>query len=180
MSKKLEIEVFEAKELEGKAKEKALSDFSEFSTEPSILEETLTESWKYEAEKEGILCRDDFKIRYSLGYSQGDGVSATGTFTYGKYYLISDSGSRYCHENSVSFTLYDNEEPDREIPEKEYDDILSEFRTKYIIVCKTVEKTGYDQIEYDQSEEVFLETADSNKWFFLKSGKMAPFGTIKE
>ena len=176
--KKMEIEVFTARELEGKAKEKALSEFQEYAVDSVMLEEYLTNSWKELAKEQGILTRDDFKIRYSLGYCQGDGVSAVGTLTYEKYYLKVKEELRYCHENSVSFTLYDNEEPDRDIPDKEYQEVLEEFKKKYQSICKKVKKIGYEQIEYDRSEEVFFETADCNDWLYLADGRMAPSGEL--
>jgi len=42
----------------------------------------------------------------------------------------------------------------------------------YAAICKKIERAGYDEIEYQQSEEAFREVCEANGYTFEKDGRM--------
>ena len=102
---------------------------------------------------------------YSLGYCQGDGLmfEATVRDKKGNTYIIKHSG-HYYHEKSTEITGYDKN--GKEIDTKNFKENV------YIPICKKVRDRGYDEIEYENSEENFSQICEDGGYTFLEDGKM--------
>ena len=165
---KREITVYKFDELEPKAKEKVLEKLRSLLDHP-FLTENLTELIKDELKKNKIEIVSDFKLGYSLGNCQGDGLRFTGNFKWKKLDVnIEASTHHYVHNKTVKIIIT-NDESDgvTEKIEKEFDEI-------YEKITDLAEKKGYEEIEYDQSEEALKESIDANDYEFLKDGSFAP------
>ena len=46
------------------------------------------------------------------------------------------------------------------------------LRDLYVTLCKQLEKAGYEEIEYQQSDEAIRETLIENQYEFLSNGKI--------
>lgn len=167
--------VFTFDELSQEAKDKAREDFNEFEDFP-FLEDDLREYIHEELEEAGYkevgentTAHHSIEVYYSLSYSQGDGLMFEGTFEDkdGNYFTTKQSG-HYYHSGCTSITGTDQE--GNEI----YDDneAFIKFKEVYEKICDTVEKRGYDEIEYQRSEEAFAETCEANDYHFLEDGTM--------
>lgn len=160
--KQITINLYTYDELSDKAKEKALAKFNEHNYDPMmsshignlLMEELESRGIHYEA--------SSIDVRYSLGYSQGDGLMFEGTLydDKGRSITIKHSG-RYYHSRSREIDY-------PEASEKEY----KEFEDVYQDICKTIEKQGYEAIEYQQSEEYFREACEANEYTFESNGVM--------
>jgi len=142
----------------------------------------------------------DVKLQYSLSYCQGEGLSFScnrieervllsffaeilGEGKEKTAKIIIDNCSfvntgndgRYCYasKNDIEFIL--------EIYGTNYDktnieNIVKKVETKiqnlYINLCKDLEKQGYEDIEYQCSDEGITETLIANDYEFLSNGKM--------
>jgi hypothetical protein len=81
----------------------------------------------------------------------------------GNMYTIKQSG-HYYNERSTDITGVNKEEED--IDTKEFEENI------YIPLCQRVAQRGYDEIEYQESEECFAETCEANEYTFLENGEM--------
>lgn len=125
------------------------------------------------------------ELRYSLGYSQGDGVSFTGTLTPAtapaltwpegavRAELISIT-HHYSHANTVRAELFDEEE--------EYlldSPAVELFREQIKDLCRTLERVGYRSIEEYSSEQHARECLIEAGEVFIASGKVSiPLGVL--
>lgn len=120
MAKKKKKEIFAFQELSPKAQEKAISNFRyKEETWHDWDSEDLTEQFKQILDEDYGLGKD-FKVYWSLSYSQGDGVCFEGWIDLGKfiekkklrdrfgvllpyvYAKVSNRNGRYCHYNTMS------------------------------------------------------------------------------
>jgi hypothetical protein len=107
------------------------------------------------------------KVFYSLGYSQGDGVCFTGTFTKDGLMMELTHNSRYYYARSVTSQFFDaNSE------EREEDEAGMDFFNEYVNICRILEKHGYDLLEYRMPDDEFSEHCDINNYEFYESGKI--------
>jgi len=146
------IQVYKYEELSDDAKETALNSHIE-SNDFDFLEESLTEYLKElltEAKIDG-----EAELSYSLSCCKGDGVSFTGNFEYkGVNISVTRNNSHYVHSNSVDIEA-----------EAEFKEIFKE-------ICDKIEKVGYSEIEYQNSEESFKENCEANEYTFRENGEM--------
>ena len=49
---------------------------------------------------------------------------------------------------------------------------IGELKIMYYEICREMEQIGYDEIEYQQSEEVFTEVCEANGYTFREDGTM--------
>lgn len=169
ITKKYKIYKFE--ELNQEAKDKARENRNEDLDFP-FLEDDLRE-YIHEELKEagykviGVATSKDPIIRpfYSLSYSQGDGLMFEATLEDkdGNYFIIKHSG-HYSHEYSTNIIGTDKE--GNEIDTTEFEEKV------YIPICLRVRDRGYDEIEYNNSEEAFEQDCEANEWTFLENGRM--------
>jgi hypothetical protein len=173
ITKQYNIYTFE--ELSQKAKEKALQDYREEDNTP-FLEDNLREYIHEELETAGYTpiytaTSQNPAIRplYSLSYCQGDGLMFESTLEEiktGNIFTIKHAG-HYYHERSTTITGHDKDGND--LPDKTIEDFNNNI---YIPICERVAQRGYEEIEYNASEEYFAETCTANDYTFLEDGTM--------
>ena len=157
------INLYDYKELDEKARAKALSNWNEDNDFP-FLEECMLESLSEQLQKEKIEPIKE-KITYSLGYSQGDGAMFYGSYKWKGYDVEIQHSGNYSHSYSKTIRI---EKGEKEASEKTY----KQFEAIFQNICKTLEKYGYDVIEQEQSEENFIETCEANEYTFESDGTM--------
>lgn len=104
------------------------------------------------------------KVRYSLGYSQGDGASFIGSITPAQapalnfpegiqYVDIIATTHHYCHYNTIApaFFYEDNEPWSAPTPAQYEQEKV--FHEQIKSICKTLSSYGYKCLEGDTSEE---------------------------
>jgi len=175
------IKVYDFEELQEDIQEKVLNSFRE-NNDFYFLEEDLTEHLEEELQKHKIKAVDKPKLRYSLSYCQGDGLSFVGDFEFKgiRFYLREGNLSNYyCHSNTININMeyeynqdYDEDftEELQELKEKENEKIEEEFTEIFHNICKTLEKVGYEHIEYENSEENIKDYIEANEYKFLENG----------
>ena len=124
------------------------------------------------------------ELRYSLGYSQGDGVSFTGTLTPASAPALTwpegaeraeirSIDNHYSHAYTVRAELLDAEGEELDGP------AVDIFRDQLRDVCKVLERVGYKSIEAYSSEESARECLVNAGDIFLISGAVsAPLGVL--
>lgn len=136
------IKLYEYGELSPKAKKKALAKWNETNDNP-LMQSHMINLLKEKLEERGIKYDvDSIDVRYSLSNCQGDGFMFIGKIEYkGHTVTIKHGGHHYCHK-------YTGEIDYPEASEREYVD----FQKVYYLICDEMERVGYDEIEYQQSE----------------------------
>jgi len=103
-----------------------------------------------------------FDIFYSLSNCQGDGFSFSGDLERkGKSYTITQSGN-YFHEMTMIAVEVSEEGEEEYVPE-----VLEECRE----IARRMERAGYDDIEYQNSDEYVDESIEDNEYTFTKEGE---------
>lgn len=162
--KTIKMKIYEYEELSQKAKDKVLSNFRD-NSDSDILSDCLNESLKYLLEKKKIKELQGLKLYYSLNYCQGNGLCFIGEFDWKRYKVFIKHTSNYYHSNSTTIDLM-NKKGDYVGETKDHE----AFKKLYKEICKTLEDEGYNQIEYDNSEESIKETIDINEYMFYADG----------
>jgi hypothetical protein len=130
---------------------------NEYDTLSDILQDELSDLLK----ENNITTDTTTKIYYSLSYCQGDGVQFLGTFTYKEnQYTITSSGN-YSHSYCTNITTQDEDTTAED--EKQFTEL-------YHTICKQLEKTGYAEIEYQDSEDQVAEILEINEYQFTNTG----------
>lgn len=160
-------EVFTFSELSEEAKEKAHTDYLKDLDYP-FLEEEISEKCIELLQKEKI--SGDPKIGYSLSNCQGDGAMFSGEFTWKSYNVSIKHFGRYHHYNSKTISIT-KEKDDSNASEATYE----VFNSKYLTICKELEKFGYKCIDNDREIDVFADTCEANEYNFLSNGKMVNY-----
>jgi hypothetical protein len=162
-------QLFKFDELSKEAKQKAINKWRDevLANEPvPFLEEDLENQLEEELSKNKIKETGKTELGYSLGYSQGDGASFTGNFEWKGYDVkISRNNSHYFHERSTNIDI--SKEGEDAKPE-----VYEDFKKKYYDICKKIEKAGYEEIEYRNSDESIAEDLRANDYDFNTSGGM--------
>lgn len=165
------IALYEYHELSPEAKEKALANWNETNDNP-LLQSHMINVLKEKLDERGIKYdTDSIDVRYSLSHCQGDGFMFIGNLTWKKYDIsIKHGGGRYYHSNSASIEIQESDNLGYHMDDEDAD--VKEFNEIYQAICKEMEQIGYDEIEYEQSEEVFQETCEANEYTFREDGTM--------
>jgi len=172
------IQLYNFEELNAEAKIKALDDHNEHN-DYDFLSENLSEYLVQLLEENRI--KGDAKLFYSLSNCQGDGVCFTGDFEFqGINFNVEHNNGHYYHNNSTNITAEKDENDDGDELRADVIEVLTQdaeenFKEVYKEICDAIEKTGYAQIEHEQSEECFKETCDANEYTFRASGEMENF-----
>lgn len=168
----VEINIYKFDELDKKVQEKVLDKFREnedFSFLEDMLNDQITELLKEESIEE----QNKTNVLYDLSYSQGSGVCFIGTFkmkVLDKEYTITIKHmGHYYHSKSVEFFI---EVLGSDGCEDISSDIYVLFRDRYNRICVKLERIGYEEIEYRNSEENIIETIDNNDYEFYANGDM--------
>lgn len=167
--------VYTYDELSKEAQEKALNDWCN-ENEYFFLSDCMNERLHELLGENGIKDLNDTRttptqVMYSLSYCQGDGCMFEGVFEWKKYKVVIKHSGHYYHSNSKTIDILKTWDVDFD---NEYvgEEVENEFEELYQKICKELEKYGYDFIEYEDSEEHFMEMCDCNEWTFLEDGKM--------
>lgn len=156
------IELYEYSELSPEAKENARAEWNKTNDNP-FMQSHMINVLKEKLEERGIKYDvDSIDVRYSLSSCQGDGFMFEGIITWrGKEITIKHRDAHYYHKKTAIFD-YDG------LSDAEF----GQFRVVYEAVCDEMERVGYDEIDYWQSEESFVGTCDANEYTFRKDGTM--------
>jgi len=172
-----QIEVFKYDELSDTAKEKALSYYNK-DNQFDYLSDDLNEYLKQLLEENGIK-GENVKLYYSLSYCQGDGVCFEGNFEFKGFNINVKHDGHYYHSNSKIIEVEALEENDddlrQDLIEALSEEVENEFSELYKEICDKIEKSGYSQIEYENSEENFKEVCEMNEYTFRANGEMENF-----
>jgi len=160
--KTITLNLYSYAELSKKAQERALEDWNKDNEDP-LLPSHLGNLLKQELEERGIKYdTDSINVLYSLSYCQGDGLMFEGVVTWrNKEIKIKHADNHYYHSKTASFDY-----------EGLTDAEFGQFQAVYEAICKKIERAGYDEIEYQRSEEAFIETCEANEYTFEENGKM--------
>ena len=168
------VKVYNFDELSDKVKEKVLNKFRELNGY-SFLEENLKEYLSELLEENEIKETGETTLRYSLSYSQGDGVSFIGNFNYKGFDFIIELGSLsnyYSHSRTTDISTADDDDDKSDITEELREIREKEFKDNYFLICDLLEKRGYNYIEAEDSEENIKETIEANEYKFLSNGEI--------
>jgi len=183
-----EVNVYTYGELSERAKDKVkhwLNDDDSFLL-TDTLENDLSEFYKI----------PHAELSYSLSSCQGDGVSFTGRWEneeamtiLNKVYdnkvparlikvlpyftLKFERISHQCaHEYTVQTELYSHRYYGKALAKfiESCEETINEWR---IGICRELEKTGYAELEYQNSEECMIETCEANDYEFYANGDIA-------
>ena len=154
------VNIYAFNKLNDTAKEKARDWYKTNDFGDDCLPSQLEELIKERLEAQGYYA-DITNVFYSLSYSQGDGVSFTGTLQKdGITYRVKQRGS-YVHENTMNV-------------EQENEDGETDDATEVLEMCKNIakeaEKAGYTEIDYQNSDECVDENITMNGYTFTKKG----------
>ncbi len=159
----------------------------------------LTEDFKMQLAERGF---PDVEVFWSLGYCQGDGVAFYGSVyptdlmekdpnakkfiealeRAGDYLSIGIFGenNHYHHPNSMTVEVELECETDEEIPARLKiarpvlrEDFQSYLAEKVKEISRELEKSGYDEIEYRQSEELIRAELPEREHLYEKDGTRA-------
>jgi hypothetical protein len=168
--KTVSLNLYSYDELSKEAKARALRDWNEDNNDDPFLTSHLYNLVKEELDERGIkYAVDTINVLYSLGYSQGDGLMFEGEMTFEGHDVTVEHRGHYYHSYSKTVTWGDFE---GESKEGEEEAIAERFESVYHDICKKIERAGYDEIEYQQSEEAFIGACEANEYTFEANGEM--------
>lgn len=114
----------------------------------------------------------DVRVRYSLGYCQGDGASFTGDFDFKAYHVTVDTNSwgvHYSHNRSVDVKEMNSLKTDQDAPDSKW----SAMQTMIEDIGMELEKIGYSYIESITSDESIIDNINANEYEFTAEGVIA-------
>jgi len=143
---------------------------------------------------------NDAWVQYSLSHCQGDGLNFKGKLDLEKFldsvysvklpkwkkralneyiYSVHTNGNTghhtYAHKNQIDYyTNYDTNKEYKNI-DKLWQNVLTEIEKYYMSICQQLEKQGYDEIEYQNSDEAIIENFEANEIEFLENGSIPRF-----
>ncbi len=172
-----EYTIYTVEELTQEARDKAHNKFNE-NNDYSFLSDNLNERLHELLEENNIKDLNDTSkpstkptpVLYSLSNSQGDGAMFEGYFEWNDYTIKIKQSGHYSHSNSKTIEIYKDDEKGNAIDADEK--VYTEFEKIYQSICKELERIGYDFIEYEDSEENFLQQCEANEYTFLADGTM--------
>lgn len=168
-----EIKVYDFEELSKDTREKVLDNFRE-QNDFYFLEDDLNEELNQLLEDNKIKVLDKPILRYSLSYSQGDGVSFCGLFEYKGFdfrIVEGNLSNLYSHKYTTDININYYDEGD-DLNEELSEIIFNEFREIYFNICDTLENSGCSQIEHENSDEAIKENIKLNEYEFLENGDL--------
>ncbi len=187
---------YEYKELSDDAKERARDKVREWEREDTSVCEMITEDFKYYLEERGL----PQDVNWSLSCCQGDGVSFHGKVDVQKFMdfyklrewgpmedllfvEIKDVGTHYHHWNTMIVEHeYNNGEDETDHPmawwiSQHVDNLIEYIKATIVDVSHELEKRGYADLEYRDTDEYIEETINNNDWLFDEDGEFLPFAT---
>ena len=190
----IETEVYEFHELSEQAKENAIKHFREHR---EIMLDFFKDDCVHYANERGF---EDIELQYSLGYCQGDGLSFSAhEYTMfenlyleelgkGKektaklladntYFQCTGNEGNYCFASSSDIDIWiDNYTSSINTDCENINEVVNNVRLKleqiYCDVCDELETRGYNEIEYQESDECIIEDIQCNEYEFTKEGTL--------
>ena len=187
--------IFIFDELSQEAQEKAIEYFRNCKQQDGDLLMFFSDNVVEQLKEKGW---NDVKLQYSLSCCQGDGLSFSGKlnlrwFLENEYshklpkykinaiceyiYSVHSKGNtgHYCYasENHIEYDENYQDNIERKNLDKLWQDVLSEIKISYMALCRKFEKQGYDEIDYQLSDECIKEDIQANEYEFLENGKLA-------
>jgi hypothetical protein len=160
----INLPLYTYQELSPEAKKRAHKKWQEGNDDP-LMQSHMVNLLKEELDARGIKYdTDSINIYYSLSYSQGDGFMFEGK-------LVGDRGIDITIKHDGNPYYYHSRTANIDIPEaseREYAD----FDVVYQSICEKLERAGYNEIEYQNSEEAFIEACEANEYTFESNGTM--------
>lgn len=190
----IRTKVYQFNELSDEAKQVAIEN--ERNNEYNVELYSFQENAKERIEEVGFY--DGIELQYSLNYCQGDGLSfncgkikesvllsffaeilGTGKEKTAKTimeycsFTLKSTNHHYCYASKGDIRYefddyYANHPQIHTIVGK----VEEKLENLYMELCKELEKQGYDEIEYQQSDECISEKLISNEIDFTKDGKI--------
>ena len=186
------IQVYNFNELSQEAKDTAINNFRDVH---EIHLDFFNDEAKEIISQRGF--KGNIKLQYSLSNCQGDGLSFGCDYFdsqklheifkevlgSGKdktieilmnnyaYFTLDGNNSRYCyaHKNDLEYIFDDN------INAPNIKEVVGKVEEKlveiYLNLCKELEKMGYDEIEYQYSDEYIITELIEREYEFLENGK---------
>ena len=186
------IQVYNFNELSQCGKETAIKNFR---GEGEIHLDFFNDEAKEIISQRGF--KGNIKLQYSLSNSQGDGLSfgcdyfdseklheifvevlGTGkdktieVILNNSYFKLNGNSGRYCYANigDLEYIFDDN------ISAPNIEEVVGKVEEKlveiYLDLCKELENIGYNEIEYQYSDEYISELLEVNEYEFLENGKI--------
>jgi len=190
----IETEVYEFHELSEQAKENAIDYFRK---DMEIFFDFFHDDCIHYANERGF---KDIELQYSLGYCQGDGLSFSAKeytkleelyldeLGKGKektaklladntYFKCTGNEGHYCFASSSDIDIWieyytSSINTDCKNINEAVDDVRLKLEQIYYDVCKELEKRGYEEIEYQLSDEAIILTIEANEYEFTKEGTL--------
>ena len=157
-----QIKVYKYEELSKESKEKALENYRT-DLDYDCLGEDMKLYTEQELENNKIyIIEDSLELAYDLSYCQGRFYSFFGHFKWKCYYITIERGYRHNDELIVE-TIYGNEAKE---------EVIEEFKSMYNKMCKSLMKMGEENMEYNGSEEYFIDYCEGNELEFKENGEM--------
>ena len=192
--REITLKVYTAAELSEKAREHAREQYARHLSEDGYITGYISDMFKQDLEEYGLDSLAD-KCYWSLSYCQGDGVAFYGPIDNDALaakspgfagllaevaavdpdctisIMVEQNNPHYHHWNTMRVTVEHDSRAD------EIDDLAEALRElvrdRLIELSRQFEKSGYEEIEYMESMEQFLEAAEANGWEFYEDGELA-------
>jgi len=187
----IRTKVYKFEELSVTAQQTAISNYLSTNYEN-------IELWNFEdecAERAAEQGFNNAKVRYSLSYSQGDGLSFDADLDLPRlikeckpdikesvlqvilancYGCCEANTGHYAYAcaTDVSFYIDTNSYAEYNRLTSYVNDIKIYIQDKYMFLCAELENTGYSEIEYKSSEEYAKDCIIGNEYEFTVDGKM--------
>lgn len=182
------VDLFKFDELSDEAKKVAIEWFRGIVNEDMSLL-GFTDDCERQAAEAGF---DNAKVRYSLGYSQGDGVSFKAEIDVKKFlklanstlsdkkieiiashceYVCKGNEGRYAFANKSDIDLWLDSNKSKPNIEALVAKTMTLIEDTYMDLCHEFEKQGYADIDYQNSDESITETIEANEYDFTANGK---------
>jgi hypothetical protein len=188
----IETEAYTFDELSDDAKEKVIEYFRKHK---EVMLDFFKDDCILYANEKGF---EDIELQYSLGYCQGDGLSFSAqeyTMLKDLYLqelgkgkektaqLLADNSTFVCTGNEGYYYFASSSDIDLYIENytssintdcENMNEVVNNVRLKleqiYCDVCKELETRGYNEIEYQYSDECIIEDIQCNEYEFTKEG----------
>lgn len=186
------IKIYNFNELSQEAKDTAINNFR---GEGEVFLDFFNDDCIQIINERGF--KGNIKLQYSLSNCQGDGLSFGCDYFdsqklheifkevlgSGKdktieilmnnyaYFTLDGNNSRYCyaHKNDLEYIFDDN------INAPNIEEVVGKVEAKlveiYLNLCKELEKMGYDEIDYQYSDEYIITELIEREYEFLENGK---------
>lgn len=163
--------VYTFSELSDEAKQKAIEGYREglqYDNLEMFMQDQLTEHLlpKYKITPANVT------TMFSLGYSQGDGAMFEGTVQFKAWTIRVKHYGHYYHYNSKTIESITSTKTGEEPSDKVWKRVFDEFEPLYVTICKELERYGYDEIEYQSSDDTISNWL-ANDYEFNEDGTLA-------